>query len=118
MLDPESTEYKIAIELRKNCRTKIVDLANTIGVSRQTIATKINEMEDTGIIQGYQAIVDPAALGLDILTIISITIESGSSDKVLEQLAAIEQIHTITAVSRDLLCNQLRHEELSKNTKF
>ncbi len=39
MLDPESTEYKIAIELRKNCRTKIVDLANIIGVSRQTIAT-------------------------------------------------------------------------------
>ena len=106
MLDPESTEYKIAIELRKNCRARIKDLADTIGVTRQTITAKIQELEETGVIQGYQAIIDPAAFGLHIITIIGIVIDSGSSDSVLKQLATIDEIHTITIMAgrEDIFC--------------
>jgi DNA-binding Lrp family transcriptional regulator len=50
-------------ELQKNARTSLSELAKTTGLSRQTVAKTINDMEKKKQIWGYTAIFDPRLLG-------------------------------------------------------
>ena len=50
--------------------------AEKIDVSVPTITERIRKLQDSGVILGFQAIVDPIALGLDVAAIITIISDS------------------------------------------
>ena len=63
--------------LQKSGREPASNIADKINVSVPTITERIRKMQDNGVIIGFQAILDPSAIGLDVAAII--TIISGSS---------------------------------------
>jgi len=73
----DDIDHKILIELQRSGRESASHIAEKIKVSVPTISERIRKLEDGGVILGFQAIVDPAELGLDVSAII--TVISGSS---------------------------------------
>ena len=73
----DDIDHKILIELQRSGRESASHIAEKINVSVPTITERIRKLEDVGVILGFQAIVDPAELGLDVSAII--TVISGSS---------------------------------------
>jgi Lrp/AsnC family leucine-responsive transcriptional regulator len=73
----DDIDHKILIELQRSGRESASHIAEKIKVSVPTISDRIRKLEDGGVILGFQAIVDPAELGLDVSAII--TVISGSS---------------------------------------
>ena len=73
----DDIDHKILIELQRSGRESASHIAEKINVSVPTITERIRKLEDGGVILGFQAIVDPAELGLDVSAII--TVISGSS---------------------------------------
>jgi len=63
--------------LQNSGRESASHIAERINVSVPTITERIRKLEDGGVILGFQAIVDPVELGLDVSAII--TVISGSS---------------------------------------
>ena len=73
----DKIDLKILGILQKSGREPASNIAEKINVSVPTITERIRKLQDSGVIIGFQAILDPSTIGLDVAAII--TIISGSS---------------------------------------
>lgn len=61
--------------LQQDARLSHVALSERINLSPSQCARRLQRLENAGIITGYSAIIDPQALGLDVVALINITLE-------------------------------------------
>jgi Lrp/AsnC family leucine-responsive transcriptional regulator len=61
--------------LQRNGRATQLELAKTVGMSQPAVAERIRKLEERGVITGYAARVDAAALGVDITAFVGVGIE-------------------------------------------
>ena len=73
----DKIDHKILAELQKYGRESASNIAANIKVSVPTITERIKKLQESGVILGFQAILNPSELGLDVSAII--TVISGSS---------------------------------------
>tara|TARA_S200000501_G_scaffold317819_1_gene311335 strand:- start:162 stop:614 length:453 start_codon:yes stop_codon:yes gene_type:complete len=73
----DEIDFKILAELQNSGRESASNIAANIKVSVPTITERIKKLQDNGAILGFQAILNPSELGLDVSAII--TVISGSS---------------------------------------
>ena len=73
----DAIDCKILVELQKDGRESASNIAEKIKVSVPTITERIRKLQDSGVITGFQAVVNPTSIGLDVAAII--TVISGSS---------------------------------------
>jgi DNA-binding Lrp family transcriptional regulator len=64
--------------LTQNARTTNSDLAATVGIAASTCITRVRSLLDRGVITGFSANVEPAALGLGTQVLISVTLRAGA----------------------------------------
>lgn len=88
-------DARIVAELQKDGRRPVVELAEKIGLSGTPCARRIRQLEQSGVIQGYTAIVDPARLGLKVQAFVQVKLERHTDEK-LEQfrreIGALEDV--------------------------
>ena len=65
--------------LLANGRASYAELARQVGLSSPAVHERVGKLEAAGVITGYRAVVDPAALGLDVTALVSV-IESDVVD--------------------------------------
>jgi Lrp/AsnC family leucine-responsive transcriptional regulator len=51
------------------------DLAADLGLSAPAAADRVRRLEERGVIRGYAALVDPAAVGCDLTAFVAVTLE-------------------------------------------
>lgn len=68
-------DRKILAELQANGRLTVTELAHRVGLSAAPCHRRLRELERTGAIQGYRAIVDPAAFGLGFEVLVQVTMD-------------------------------------------
>ncbi|THB74567.1 MAG: Lrp/AsnC family transcriptional regulator [Desulfobacteraceae bacterium] len=66
----------ILAQLQKNARSTFSDIGRKVGLSSPAVAERVYKMEESGIISGYHARVDPKCMGQQILAFISLTTRS------------------------------------------
>jgi Lrp/AsnC family leucine-responsive transcriptional regulator len=88
--DPIDTAILSA--LSRDGRTSVADLARATGLSAPSIAERVRRLEENGIIVGYAAKLDPAALGFPLSAWLRIRPIPGKLHKVVEILDGIDQI--------------------------
>jgi Lrp/AsnC family leucine-responsive transcriptional regulator len=66
--------WHILEELQKNGRLSFAELGRRVGLTLPAVAERVRKMEDTGIITGFRAEVDPAKIGLPIAAFIRISV--------------------------------------------
>ena len=66
--------------LRANGRASYAELARQVGLSSPAVHERVGKLEAAGVITGYRAVVDPAAVGLGVTALVSV-IESDSVDE-------------------------------------
>ncbi|WP_233496145.1 Lrp/AsnC family transcriptional regulator [Geodermatophilus sp. TF02-6] len=65
--------------LRANGRASYAELARQVGLSAPAVHERVGKLEAAGVVLGYQAIVDPASVGLGVTALVGV-IESDSVD--------------------------------------
>ena len=73
----DEIDLKILAELQESGRESASNIAENIKVSVPTITERMRKLQESGVIVGFQAILNPSDLGLDVSAII--TVISGSS---------------------------------------
>ncbi|MEM9039593.1 MAG: Lrp/AsnC family transcriptional regulator [Actinomycetota bacterium] len=92
--------------LQSSPRASYAEIARLVGIARGTVYSRLDRLEDEGVIVGYGPDVDHAAAGLGVLAFATLEITQGRHDETIDELARIPEIveiHTITGVG-DLLC--------------
>ena len=96
-------DREILYNLSLNSRMNFTHLAELSGLSKQVVSYRIKQMENRGVIRGYQAIPNVALLGK---THYRVFIKYGSLDdatemKLVERLQAIPEVSWLTLLSGD-----------------
>tara|TARA_B000000475_G_scaffold236067_1_gene203912 strand:+ start:94 stop:519 length:426 start_codon:yes stop_codon:yes gene_type:complete len=76
MLD--NKDKKIINILKASGREPASSISEKIGMSVPTVIDRIKKLQETGIIEGYKAVVNSKKIGLDVSAIITIISESSS----------------------------------------
>jgi Lrp/AsnC family leucine-responsive transcriptional regulator len=74
MLD--KTEIALLRALENDARLSFAELGEKVGLSKTPCWSRVHDLEKRGIIKGYRAEVDPAAIGLHIHAFVQVTIEA------------------------------------------
>src|SRR6476661_1546921 len=95
-----TTDLRILEVLQRDGRRAYADLGAEVGMSGPSAHERVKKLESRGVIQGYAAIVDPVAIGYDILAFSWITQAPGTTSADLTgafaSIPEIEECHHIT----------------------
>ncbi len=71
----DAIDRRILDRLQENGRVSNVELANDVGISSSPCWRRVRELEMRGVISGYVALVDAAAVGLPVSVFVQVTLE-------------------------------------------
>lgn len=112
----DAIDRKIVAELQRDGRISNVELAARVHLSAPQCLRRTRALEERGVLRGYGARVEPAALGLGVTAFVSLNIHGGAFDRVRDIEARIRdfpqilECHTVSGdydyllkvVARDL----------------
>lgn len=82
--------------LRQNARTSIADLAKSSNATEAQVSAHIKELEDSGVILGYQAIVDPEKVADEnVAAVIEVKLtpeRDGGFNKIAERISRFPEV--------------------------
>lgn len=70
-------DRKILSELQKDGRLSVTELAERVGLSLSPCHRRVRALEESGVLLGYRAQLDPGALGLNFSAIVFVTLREG-----------------------------------------
>lgn len=91
----DAIDRNILAVLQEEGRLTLTELAARVGLSASPCHRRLRELERSGVIRGYRALVDPVALGLGFEVVAFVTMRQEDRDTILgfeERLAAIPQV--------------------------
>jgi Lrp/AsnC family leucine-responsive transcriptional regulator len=100
----DALDRKILRTLQRQGRASNIDLAAEVHLSAPQCFRRVRSLEERGVIRGYHAAVDPAAVGLEVTAYVSLNIESAAFARVRAieaEIRSYEQILECHSVSGD-----------------
>lgn len=88
----DEVDRAILTVLEKDGRISNADLAERVGLSPSPCLRRVRRLEETGVIRGYQAVIDPAALGRGLRVIAGVRLVRHSRADVVAFERAIVQL--------------------------
>lgn len=96
----DGTDRKIIAELQAAGRLTVTELAQRVGLSVAPCHRRLRELERTGAIRGYRAVVDPAAIGLGFEVLVQVTMDREDAATVAEFEGGLAEIPEVRHAER------------------
>jgi len=115
-----TSDHDLLGQLASATRPNVLDLSRRVGQARNTVQARLDRLQVSGVVRGFEPVIDLAALGYTVLAFTTLEITQGQERAVIEGLALIPEVletHKITGPG-DLLCrivartNEHLHEML------
>lgn len=91
------TDYKILTILREDGRASNAEIARHIRMAPSAILERIRKLEQRGIITGYEAKINPDALGLSLLSYVRVradeAVDSMEVGEALARFPEVQEVH-------------------------
>jgi DNA-binding Lrp family transcriptional regulator len=91
----DAIDRKILAELQGEGRLTVTELAQRVALSVAPCHRRLRELERTGAIRGYRAVIDPDAIGLGFEVLVHVTMDREDAATIAEferALAAIPEV--------------------------
>ncbi len=93
-------DRKILAELQKDGRLSVTELAERVGLSLSPCHRRVRALEESGVLLGYRAQLDPGALGLNFSAMVFATLREGDRRAVEAFEAALVEIPEVVDAQR------------------
>jgi DNA-binding Lrp family transcriptional regulator len=94
----DEVDRRILRQLVADARTPNNALAQAVGIAPSTCLGRVRALRDSGVIRGYHADVDPAALGRPIQAMIAVRLQSHARGHIPEFAAAVAKLPEVLNV--------------------
>ena len=71
----DATDRALIGALRSNARATWAELGRVVGMSGPSVTDRVQRLEQTGVITGYHAAVEPSAIGLPVAALVGVPIQ-------------------------------------------
>ncbi len=96
----DEIDARILELLQERGRIKRNEIAEDVSLSIPSVSERMRKLEERGVIDGYQAVVNPRRVGFDILAFIRVMVDgSRNYDGFVEracELDAVQEVHSVT----------------------
>jgi Lrp/AsnC family leucine-responsive transcriptional regulator len=89
-LDP--TDMSIIEILQQDGRISVSELGRRVGLSQPAASERLKRLEERGVVAGYRAVIDPAAVGLGMMAVIRLRTSHEHIRPCLKQFAEMPEI--------------------------
>ena len=107
MVQLDSIDRAILLELQQESRLSYAEIGSRVGLSPAAVHDRVKKLEKKGVIKAYKIQVDPEALGLKLMAFVAIRLDNYSTGKelvpALEQFNEIEEMHSVAGETDVLL---------------
>jgi DNA-binding Lrp family transcriptional regulator len=93
-------DREILAELQTDGRLTVTELADRVRLTPGPCHRRLRDLERSGVITGYRAVVDPTAVGLGFEALVQITLERGDADTVAAFEAAVLELPQVRHAER------------------
>jgi Lrp/AsnC family leucine-responsive transcriptional regulator len=91
-VDIDAIDARILAALTADARISVAELARSVGLSAPSAAERVHRLEESGLIEGYAASLDPRALGLMVAALVRVRPLPGELPTVADILRAAPEI--------------------------
>ena len=101
MSELDNFDHRIIKVLATEGRLSVTELARRVGLSKSPVQARLKRLEDSGVIRGYQALIDPIRLGRDHVTFVEVRLSDtreaalAAFNAAVLTLAEVEECHMI-----------------------
>ncbi|WP_243716850.1 Lrp/AsnC family transcriptional regulator [Actinomadura darangshiensis] len=96
----DAIDRKILALLQEDGRLTVTELASRVGLSVSPCHRRLRELERSGAIRGYRAVVNAAALGLTFQALVFVTMRQEDRDTLLGFEAAVAEVPEVVQAQR------------------
>jgi Lrp/AsnC family leucine-responsive transcriptional regulator len=113
----DRTDWLLLDTLQSDGRASFADLARVAAMSPSAVAERVRRLEETGVIAGYRATVDPSAVGLGIMAFVRLRYPTGNYrpfHALLDSTPEIVEAHHVTGEDcfvLKVMARSMRHLE-------
>lgn len=99
---PDAIDWALIEALQRDARTSFAELGRAVGLSAPAAAERVRRLEDRGVVRGYHADVDLAALGRPVRALLRLAATDGKTcGRLLGRLQEIPEITNAYRVTGD-----------------
>ena len=91
-------DLRILSILQENARTPFTKIARELGVSDATIHLRVRKMEDTGVIEKYDTVLNEEKMGNPVSAYVLIRVDPGTVEEVCKRLLELEKVYEISEI--------------------
>lgn len=96
----DAMDRRILAELQADGRLTVTELAKRVQLSVTPCHRRLRSLEQSGVISGYRATIDPAVLGLHFSALVSVTLREGDRQAVSTFEAAVSDVRNVIQAQR------------------
>jgi len=96
----DTIDRKILALLQEDGRLTVTELAARVGLTVSPCHRRLRDLERSGVIRGYRAVVDPDAVGLTFQALMFVTMRQEDRDTLLGFEAAVAAIPNVVQAQR------------------
>jgi Lrp/AsnC family leucine-responsive transcriptional regulator len=107
----DSTNRRILVELERDARLSMAELGRRVNLSAPAVAERVQRLEQSGVITGYRAEIDPKAVGYPIAAVVRVRPGSRQLQRIPElarETSEVVECYRITGEDCFLLKLHLR----------
>ena len=82
VVDLDDVDRRLLTLLHADARISNSALADAVGVAPSTCHGRVRRLQELGVIRGFHADIDPAAIGLPLQAMVSVRLQSGARGKI------------------------------------
>jgi len=109
MTEIDAINSRILSVLERDGRISNIDLAARVGLSASACLRRVQELERSGVIKGYRAVIDRAAIGNSITIFVTVGLSgqlkkhAQDFERAMEAASPVKECHNITGSVEYLL---------------
>jgi len=113
----DRTDWRLLAELQRDGRATYAELARAVAMSASAVAERVRRLEESGVIAGYQATVNPERVGLTVMAFVRVRYPTGNYrpfHAMLDTTPEIVEAHHVTGEDcfiLKVLTRSMRHLE-------
>jgi Lrp/AsnC family transcriptional regulator, leucine-responsive regulatory protein len=113
----DRTDWALLGELQRDGRASFAELARAVSMSPSAVTERVRRLEETGVIAGYRAVIDPLRVGLDVMAFVRLRYPTGNYrpfHALLDSTPEIVEAHHVTGEDcfvLKVLARSMRHLE-------
>lgn len=97
----DALDVRLLLALSDSPRAPVAALAQRLGLSRNTVQSRLGKLERHGALRSFERRIDPAALGYPLTAVITTRVTQRRLDEVAEALGRIPEVVEVDGLSGD-----------------